>query len=218
MGDRESGLWQKAESIALLLGTCLLAFVSRDLSWVPAAGPQGQERLLHLFVYKYERPFPEHLDYHAVLTGFGVTASLLAAFSVFGHCRAAAARGLCVTALLFCAFCLNVYMPQLADHWSFQRLAERYYEDRPSAEVPLVAWQMNWKGENFYTGNRVFVFAELDNERLLKWMSRNRGRKAYFVFEHHRYGRFKQLMEDRPIRELSSRKDSNKFVLVELEI
>ncbi|MCZ6806979.1 MAG: hypothetical protein O7F08_08505, partial [Deltaproteobacteria bacterium] len=118
----------------------------------------------------------------------------------------------------FCAWGLNVYMIDLSDHWGLRNLAQRYYDDRQSADEPLVAWQMNWKGENFYTGNRVHVFAELDNKRMKKWLEANQGRSAYFVFEHKRYPNFKKLVPDRPIRELSTKRDCNKFLLVELEI
>ncbi|UCH29872.1 MAG: glycosyltransferase family 39 protein, partial [Myxococcales bacterium] len=55
--------------VALLLGACLVAFVGRDLSWITSARPRGDERLIHLFVYNYDRAWPEHLDYRAILTG-----------------------------------------------------------------------------------------------------------------------------------------------------
>jgi 4-amino-4-deoxy-L-arabinose transferase-like glycosyltransferase len=204
--------------IALVAGACLIAFVGRDLSWATSARPQGYERLIHLFVYNYKRPWPKHLDYRPILTGFSAAAGLTVAVASFRPCRAVAARALVGVALLLCAWGLNVYMVDLAPHWGIRELAARYYAERESPDEPLVAWQMNWKGENFYTGNRVYVFAETDNKRIRKWLEQNKGRTAFFVLEHKRLDRFKKLVPGRPIRELSTRRDNNKLILVKLEI
>jgi len=210
--------WSAGLGVALLLGACFVAFVGRDLSWATSARPQGNERLILLFVYNYGRPWPEHLDYRAVLTGFAVAAGLTTAAAAFRYWRPAATRALVGVAVAFCGWGLNVYMVDLSDHWGLRDLAQRYYDVRESADEPLVAWQMNWKGENFYTGNRVYVFAETDNKRIRKWLDENDDRTAYFVLEHKRLKSFRKLVPGREIRELSTKRDCNKFVLVELEI
>jgi 4-amino-4-deoxy-L-arabinose transferase-like glycosyltransferase len=210
--------WSVGLGVALLLGACLVAFVGRDLSWTTSARPQGNELLVHLFVYNYGRLWPEHLDYRAILSGFAITACLATAASAFRLWRPVATRSLTVVALLFCAWGLNVYMVDLSDHWGLRDLARRYYASRESADEPLVAWQMNWKGENFYTGNRVYVFAETDNERIRKWLEENEGRNAYFLLEHKRLESFRKLVPERQIHELSTKRECNKFILIELEI
>jgi len=213
-----SARWSIATGVALIMGACAVAFVGRDLSWATTARPQGNERLIHLFVYNYGRLWPEHLDYRPILTGFAIAATVLTAAASFQAWRQVAARGLMGVAIAFCAWALNVYTVDLADHWGIRNLTERYYADRQTADEPLVAWQMNWKGENFYTGNRVHVFAEIDNKRIKNWLEENRGRRAYFVFEHKRYPNFEKLVPGRPIRKLSTKRDCNKLLLVELEI
>ena len=210
--------WSVGLGVALLLGACLVAFVGRDLSWATSVRPQGNELLAHLFVYNYGRPWPEHLDYRAILAGFAITACLATVAAAFRSWRPVATRSLAAVALVFCAWGLNVYMVDLSDHWGLRDLAQRYYATRASANEPLVAWQMNWKGENFYTGNRVYVFAETDNERVREWLEENGGRKAFFVLEHKRLGSFRKLVPEREIRELSTKRDCNKFILIELEI
>jgi hypothetical protein len=210
--------WGVSLGVALLLGACVIAFVGRDLSWATSARPQGNERLIHLFVYNYGRLWPEHLDYRAILTGFAVAAGITTAASAFRYWRPVATRALMGVAVAFCGWGLNVYMVDVSDHWGLRDLSQLYYEIRGSAEEPLVAWQMNWKGENFYTGNRVYVFAETDNKRIQKWLEQNEGRKAYFVLEHKRLGSFRKLVPNREIRELSTKRDCNKFLLVELVI
>jgi 4-amino-4-deoxy-L-arabinose transferase-like glycosyltransferase len=207
-----------AVAVALVLGACLVAFVGRDLSWTTSARPQGNERLIQLFVYNYGRPWPEHLDYRAILTGFAIGAALVTAAAAFRYWRPVALRALVGIAVLFCAWGLNVYMADLSDHWGVRTLAKRYYELRESPDEPLLAWQMNWKGENFYTGNRVHVFAETDNERIRAWLEENEGRTAYVVLQHKRLAKFRRLVPGRQVRALSSKRDCNKLVLVVLEI
>jgi len=210
--------WSGGLGVALVLGACLVAFVGRDLSWTTSARPQGNERLIQLFVYNYERPWPEHLDYRAILSGFAISAALVTAGAAFRYWRPVALRALAGIAILFCAWGLNVYMVDLSDHWGIRALAKRYYELRESPDEPLVAWQMNWKGENFYTGNRVHVFAETDNERIRDWLEQNEGRTAYVVLQHRRLAKFRTLVPGREVRELSTKRDCNKLLLVVLEI
>ncbi|MGB5350887.1 MAG: glycosyltransferase family 39 protein [Polyangiales bacterium] len=210
--------WGTALGVALLLGACLVAFVGRDLSWSTSARPQGNERLIHLFVYNYKRLWPEHLDYRAILTGFALAAGVTSAVAAFRTWRPVATRAFVAVSVLFCAWGLNVYMVDLSDHWGIRNLAQRYYDLRQGPDEPLVAWQMNWKGENFYTGNRVYVFAETDNKRIREWLKENEGRTAYFVLEHKRLESFRKLVPKSELQELSTKRDSNKFLLVELEI
>jgi len=210
--------WSAAVGVAVLLGACVVAFVGRDLGWATSARPQGDERLIQLFVYNYGRSWPAQFDYRATLTGFAVAASIATALASLRSWRPVAARALCGVAVVFCAWGLNVYMTDLAPHWSARDLTARYYADRQSPEEPLLAWQMNWKGENFYTGNRVYVFAETDNKRIKEWLADNEGRRVYVLLEHNRLTRFEKLLPDREIRTLSTKRDNNKFLLVTLEI
>jgi hypothetical protein len=73
---------------------------------------------------------------------------------------------------------------------------------------------MNWKGENFYTGNRVAVFVQLDNKELKPWMEKHKGQQAFFVLEHGRLGGFNRLMPGGKSRSLTTKRENNKFVLV----
>ena len=77
--------------------------------------------------------------------------------------------------------------------WWAQTLTVRYEQERIAEPGPMVAYQMNWKGENFYTGNRVYVFAETDNKRIKKWFGENEGRRVYVLMEHKRLARFERL-------------------------
>jgi 4-amino-4-deoxy-L-arabinose transferase-like glycosyltransferase len=210
----------RADSSDMVFGTAavggavLLAFVGRDLSWSVQGLPPGSERLIHLFVYNYGRAWPEHLDYRAILFGFASAGVLLTLACSVRALRSTAAMAVIGLALTFSVFCLDVYMIDLTPHWSQAGLIKRYYAERKGPDEPLLAWQMNWKGENFYTGNRVHVFVELDNKALMEWVGKNSRRRVFLVLEHGRLDRLKRLLAPRAVTELTTVRDDNKFVLV----
>ena len=131
------------------------------------ARPVGYERLIHLFVYNYGRPWPLQFDYRPVLTGFVCVATVGLLAASVPRVRAWATRGLLGLALAFCLWCVDLYMIDLSPHWGQRELIEAYYRARKGPQEPLVAWQMNWKGENLYSGNRVSVFVNLKDEDII---------------------------------------------------
>lgn len=202
----------------LIAGAVICAFVGRDLSWHTSAPPPGSERLIHLFVYNYGRPWPDNLDYRAILFGFAAVAVILSAVCALRRLRAVAAKGLVSLSLAFCVFCLDVYMIDLTPHWTQQGLVARYYKERKNADEPLLAWQMNWKGEVFYTGNRVHVFVDLDNKAMQEWIGKNKGRHVYYILEHSRLERLKNLLAPRKLEVLTNKRDCNKFLLARVTL
>jgi len=193
----------------------LVAFVGRDLSWVTDARPQGYERLIHLFVYNYGRPWPEELDYRPILTGFAVVTGVVVALATFRALRPAVLPALVGVAMAFTVWTLDVYIIDLTPHWGQRELVKRYYEERATEAEPLVAYQMNWKGENFYSGNRISVFVDLDNKKIREWIAEHRGTRAFFMLEHGRLNGFRGLLPGREVREITTKRDCNKFLLVE---
>lgn len=195
-------------------GAMLVAFVGRDTSWVTAARPYGYERFVHLFCYLYTRPWPSYLDYRPAFSAFAVVGTVATLGLAFGRIRRTAAAALLTTALALAAFSVNVYLPDLAEHWSTNRLVDRYYATRRDASEPILAFQMNWKGENFYTGNRVHVFQDLDTGPLRRWLDSNRGRTIFVLVEHSRLETFRGLMPTGSTLEpLTTVRDNNKQVL-----
>jgi 4-amino-4-deoxy-L-arabinose transferase-like glycosyltransferase len=201
-------------SVAILASALVTAFAGRDLSWVTNGKPAGEERLIDLFVYNYERPFPAHLDYHPALTGFAVVAFLVLVMASVAKLRKVGIYALLSVSFWFAAWSLDVHMIDLSPHWGQRELIRRYYEERKSDDEPLIAWQMNWKGENLYTGNRVHVYVDLDNKAVEKWMNEHKKTEAFFVLEHSRLGNFKRMLGARRVEELSTERENNKFILV----
>ncbi len=141
--------------------------------------------------------------------------------------RPYAARGFVVAASMFALWTLDVYMIQVTPHWTQRPLFERYYAmRRPSttdprfAFDPIVAHQMNWKGENFYTGNHLVAeecglkYCTGSTAEFLRLFGAGR---VFFVTEHSRLGGLMTTIRNASGEghAVTTERDNNKFVLVE---
>ncbi len=214
----------------MIAAAALLVFIARDLV-ATRSTPPGSERLIHLFVYNYDRAWPtQYLDFRGPLLGFGVAAVVSVLLVGVARVRAYAARGVVVLATLFAAWGLDVYMIQVTPHWSQRPLFERYYAmRRPTTRDPrfrfdpIVAHQMNWKGENFYTGNHVVA-----EECGLKYCTGSTAEfirqygagRVFFVTEHSRMGGLLSTIRSAggDGHAVTTERDDNKFVLVEAQL
>lgn len=202
-------------------GALLLVVVGRDLILKPEGSDQpGAIRLLQLFTYNYRRAWPDALDFSAVLAGFtaiGIAISLaLAVKAVRRHAVAA----MCAFAFVWGLWGLDVYMQRTAQHWGQHEVIAAYYADRQSPAEQLVAYQMNWKGENFYTGNHVPAFVSTGST-FTTWLKKQREagvRVMYFITEHGRIGGLKSEVGAKAYREVTDKVLCNKFVLVRAEL
>ena len=206
------GMRSAAIAAGVICGAIVLAFVGRDLAW-HVGQPPGSERLIHLFVYNYNRPWPDYLDYRPILFGFACVSVVFSLLIGWRRLRGAASLSLLGAALAFTVWCLDVHMIDLSPHWTQADLIHRYYRERKGPQEPLLAYQMNWKGENYYTGNRVYVFVDLDNKKLLEWVDKNKGKTVFFVLEHGRLERLRRILPGRDVQALTTVRDCNKFLL-----
>ena len=80
---------------------------------------------------------------------------------------------------------------------------------------------MNWKGENFYSGNRLPAFVST-GAKFGKWLKRQRkaGVKVmFFVTEHGRYSTLKsELGAGFRLQRLTDKQLNDKFALVRAEL
>jgi hypothetical protein len=205
-------------TVACLGGACLVAFVARDLSWVTQQRPHGYERLIHLYVYNYNRPWPTQFDYRPILTAFGIVGSVLVGLTAVPALRAWGARLLVGFSVVFAAWTVNVYFSDLSDHWGLKPLMTQYYDLREGPEEPLIAFQMNWKAENFYTGNRVYTFVDLDTTPLARWIEQHRGTRVFVLVERTRLRSFTGLVGRPEVIEHTSTRLCSKFVLAEMTL
>ncbi len=206
---------------AAIAGACVLGLVAHDLA-LPAAGSSspGAIRLLQLFTYNYRRVWPETLDYGRTIALFGGAAVVLGVALAVARIRKYAAIATLVLGGAWAVFCLDVYMTQVSAHWGQRDVIAAYYTSRVNEAEPLVAYQMNWKGEAFYSGNRAATFVSTGTA-FTAWMKqqREKGVKVmYFVTEHNRTGGLRAEVGARAYREITDRALCNKFVLVRAEL
>ncbi|HEY2517330.1 MAG TPA: glycosyltransferase family 39 protein [Polyangiaceae bacterium] len=206
---------------AAVAGALALALVGRDLILKPEGSDQpGAIRLLQLFTYNYKRAWPESLDFSAILsafTGIGVLALLgLASWKWRRH----AAYLFVAVAAAWAFWGLDVYMVKTAPHWGQHEAIQAYYDRRTGPEEPLIAYQMNWKGENFYTGNHVPAFVST-GATFTNWLKsqREKGTKVmFFITEHSRIGGLKSEVQAKKYEEITDKVLNNKFVVVRAEL
>jgi 4-amino-4-deoxy-L-arabinose transferase-like glycosyltransferase len=200
--------------VAAALVTLLVA---RDLSTSLSSDVPGSARLLHLVTYNYKRSWPASLDFEAVLWGFGVAAALCQLLWLVPRFRLHAGVLLGAVGAWFCAFTLWIYLPLLAPHYGQRELILTYYQKRHGPEEPIVGYQMNWKGENFYTGNHLPAFVST-GAKFKKWLKAQRKSGTnviYFVTEHGRIGTLKsELGPGFRSTTLTDVRLNNKFALV----
>jgi hypothetical protein len=219
-GDSEASLTPSRQFDAAILGALGLAsaavvlLAGRDLFVTAPGDIEGQARLMQLFTYNYRRPWPASLDFKGIFTGFTIVASAACALFVVRRLRTHAAALLLATSVMWAAWGVNVYLFRAAPHWGQRETVMAYYRDRPGPEAPLVAYQMNWKGENFYTGNRVPAFVA-SGQKFKDWVAAERKRGVttmYFTTEHGRVGSLKsELGNPKDFAKITDEDLNNKF-------
>ncbi len=222
---RKTPLLQPGRSVLMgggvLAGAFGVALIGRDL-FAPAKGgePPGAVRYLHLFTYNYRRPWPESLDFTAALTALTVVAVVLSLLMAFAPLRRMATFALLGLAGLAAVWGEDVYFLKTSPHWGQHEVIEAYYRDRKGPAEQIVAYQMNWKGENFYTGNHVPAFVS-SGSAFTDWLKKEKEKGArvmYFVTEHSRVGGLKSEVQGKSYSELTDKRLCNKFVLVRAEL
>ncbi len=190
----------------------LVALVSRDLGLMPKS-------FTDLFVYKYERPFPQQEALVGQL-GFAVLYGLLAlglaALLIQGRglLRRHAQRVLVAGALAATAWGGFYFFQAMGPHWSQRHLFDAYHA-LAAPEEPIGAYLMNWRGETFYSKNRV---AQLKNNAgLKKWLEEHRDRRRFLLVEQTRLEKLREQLgpgQKQALRVLD--RTCNKFFLVSL--
>jgi len=202
-----------------LAAAVVIALVGRDLASVD--DPEGPARLTYLASYNYARPWPVNLEFRGVLAAITLVSAFgAAAFAVPRLRHHAAILTTCV-GVWAAVWGLDVYLVQAAPHWGQRETILEYYRRRTGPEEPLVAFQMNWKGENFYTGNHVPAFVS-SGAKFKSWLKDERDRGThvvYFTTEHSRESTLKtELGKVEKFEVLTTKELNNKFFLARVEL
>ena len=225
--DADDGSFEsKYESLALsILGVAAavpVVLVGRDLSRMVFNDIEGQARLMNLFTYNYRRPWPsDSLSFNSVIIAFTALSAALSLGFAWPRLRRHALSLFCAVAVAWTAWGIDVYLVNAAPHWGQRETVLAYYAARKGPEEPFVAYQMNWKGENFYTGNRVPAFVST-GAKFKAWVAeqKKKGVKVmFFTTEHNRVSSLKsELGTVKSFKTLTTRELNNKFMLARVEL
>jgi 4-amino-4-deoxy-L-arabinose transferase-like glycosyltransferase len=222
--ERRSGEGRQAplaEGAVALSAAVFVFLAGRDLAVTRSGDVEGAARLLHLFSYNYARSWPTTLDYSAVLWLFTAAATLLCLGMLARRWRRYCLVAFAALSTLVAAWGIDVYLVQVAPHWSQRDTIAEYYLRREGPEQPLVAYQLNWKGENFYTGNKVPAFVS-SGKRFSDWVQGQKQHGVsvmFFTTEHSRVGTLqRELGSTRKFELLTTPALNDKFVLARAEL
>ncbi len=220
--DRVLADGPEEHQVSILLGLVAFAAVSYGLWSQPKILPD-------LFVYNYDRPYPDR-ELAALHPGVAlgpwmlslgprpVMAFLFAAggagilFGWLGRSRRAVAGSLVAVALAFGLWISWFHWRELSPHWSQRDLFWTWLAQRRSPSEPVAAWYMNWRGETFYSRNLVRQIQ--DGGELREWVARSP--RAWVVTERNRLQSLRSaLPADRRVR--IADRSSTKYYLVAVE-
>jgi 4-amino-4-deoxy-L-arabinose transferase-like glycosyltransferase len=222
--SRKRGRARGAASAAAFAGAAVvMLLVARDLALAPSDGhaPSGAARFIHLMTYRYDRRWPSTETFAPAIGAIALAATAGCAALVSRRWRARAAVALGGVALVFTSVLLDGYLTTAASDGGQRGIYEAYYRSRGGSPAPLVAYQLNWKGENFYTGNNValFIASGAPLRAYLEGRKRSGESTVYFVTERGRVAGLRgELGAVRSFAEMTDRSTSYEFSLVRAEL
>jgi 4-amino-4-deoxy-L-arabinose transferase-like glycosyltransferase len=212
---------------ALLIAT-VFAVAARDLINDP-------QNLVNLFTYKYDRDYPRDVQPRPwiitmVAVGMG--------FAFIYYCRDTIHRALSWLKLSFLldaitkqrsvanallAFMLmgaafgtwisHQHFNMLSPHWGQAHLFKTFHEERQPNE-PIYAYQLNWRGETFYSRNRILQVKESGANERMRSLVDKPGRE-FIITEQSRYHTLQGVLSpDKRDKMRILDRSNNKFYLV----
>jgi hypothetical protein len=169
--------------------------------WVPVAALfaataadliDDPQNLVSLFTYKYDRAYPRDLITREFLIVF---VAVSGAAMVLNHLLKDRAKqmlafgGLGVVMGLWCS---HYHFNMLSPHWSQYHLWKTYYEEREGDE-PIYAYQLNWRGETFYSRNRTLQIMGKNANRRMRELVEQPGRE-FIITEQSRYDTLRNVL------------------------
>lgn len=219
---------RRVSPFTAILVAAVFAVAARDLINDP-------QNLVNLFTYKYDRDYPRDVQPRPwMITIISVGMALAFIFychdslrRVFGFLRlnavldliakkrsvANALLAFMLMAATFGAWISHQHFNMLSPHWGQAHLFKTFHEERKANE-PIYAYQLNWRGETFYSRNRILQVKESGaNERMRNLVDKP-GRE-FIITEQSRYHTLQGVLSpDKRDKMRILDRSNNKFYLV----
>ena len=209
----------RPHALALFLGLAFFGLVGRDLASQP-------RHFLDLFTYNYDRPYPEFLITQplwglsglTVKTALGMAFGLEAVLGIIAMIKRSARGVMGVTSGLALGLALWLswsHWVSLSHHWTQRDLFWRYWAQSGPAE-PIAAFMMDWKGETFYSRNKVVQLGPNNAAADLPRFIAQPGHK-WMLLEHNRLNFLRGTIPAEHAMKTIEPSLNNKFVLVRID-
>ncbi|HEX8950517.1 MAG TPA: glycosyltransferase family 39 protein [Polyangia bacterium] len=110
-------------------------------------------------------------------------------------------------AVAWTGFILDKVLVELSPHWAQKHVIASYYAQRKGPEEPLIAWQLYWRGENFYTRNEIYdhnkpqtektiFLGDRNVEKMQTYFKTHAGRRVFFIVERVRFEALRGLLPE----------------------
>lgn len=187
----------------------LLAVISRDLISDP-------QHLVNLFTYKYDREYPRELNPRAYLIPIIAAGSLALVVTYALRQKGKTLLAFLGLATVFAAWVSHHHFNMLSPHWGQKHLFETFYEEREGDE-PLYAYQLNWRGETFYSRNTVLQVKESGANTRIRSLVDRPGRE-FIITEQSRFHTLRNVLSfDKREKLRILDRSNNKFYLCVVE-
>ncbi len=192
-------------AVPILLGLGFFAAVGQNLWFQP-------KHLIDMYVYNYDRPYPStEVDPRQIFAVLFVAGGLWLVLSYIWKTKAMMFGTLAAVATAFALYTSWIHWKNLTPHWTQRDLFWSYYQGRASANEPIAAYYMNWRGETFYSSNNVRQIK--DGNKFNEFITANPGR-LWLLVEQNRYAGMENLLKQRGRKPKIEERSTNKFFLV----
>ncbi len=110
-------------------------------------------------------------------------------------------------AVAWTGFILDKVLVELSPHWAQKHVIAAYYNQRKGPEEPLIAWQLYWRGENFYTRNEIYdhrkpqtektiFLGDRNVEKMQTYFKTHPNRRVFFLVERVRFEALRNLLPE----------------------
>jgi len=203
-------LWREGlegNAIPILLGIGFIAAVAHNFWMEP-------KRLINLFVYNYERPYPMlEVSPRKAFAVLFVASGLWLALGYVWRSKTMLTATFAALAASFAVYVSWFHWKDLSFHWSQRDILWAYYQDRGSPNEPIAAYYMNWRGETFYTSNHIKQIK--DGAKFRSYLAQ-KGR-LWVMVEQNRYNGMKTIIEQEKRSPTIVDRSCNKFYLVSVD-